>query len=64
MLVRLGKGLDGWALKHKGIGAMEMKGRSMPGWVRVQAAAYGDDALRAKLIAAALDFVRALPAKP
>lgn len=63
MLVRLGKGKDGWALEAGGIAAMVMQGRPMQGWVRAAPEAYGDDALRRRLIAAALDFVRSLPAK-
>ena len=59
MLVRLGKGKDGWALDIRGIVPMLSRGRHMQGWVR----AYGDDALRQKLIDAALDFNRSLPAK-
>jgi hypothetical protein len=35
----------------------------MHGWVRAGPDAFGDDALRRKLIDAALAFVRALPAK-
>ena len=63
MLVRLGKGQDGWALATPGIAPMIMQGRPMSGWVRAGAAAYGDDAIRRKLIEAALEFVRSLPAK-
>jgi hypothetical protein len=61
MLVRLGKGSDGWALAQPGIGPMISRGRPMSGWVRAGADAYGDDALRRKLLDAALAFVRALP---
>ncbi len=63
MLVRLGADRDGWALKTPGIAPMISRGRAMRGWVRAAPEAYGDDALRRKLLDAALAFVRALPAK-
>ena len=63
LLVRLGKGNDSWALSTPGIGPMIAQGRPMSGWVRAGPDAYGDDALREKLIDAALAFVRTLPAK-
>ena len=63
MLARLGKGYDGWALALDDIGPMISRGRPMGGWVRAGPRAYGDDALRGRLIAAALDFVRTLPSK-
>ena len=63
MLARLGKGNDGWALATPEIGPMISRGRAMAGWVRPTPAAYGDDARRRRLLAAALAFVRGLPAK-
>jgi hypothetical protein len=63
MLARLGKGRDGWALALDDIGPMIARGKAMGGWVRAGAKAYGEDALRRRLIAAALEFVRALPGK-
>ncbi|MGO4125287.1 TfoX/Sxy family protein [Inquilinus sp. YAF38] len=63
MLVRLGKGNDGWALEQPGIATMVMQDRPLPGWIRAGAAAYGDDALRRRLLDAALAFVRTLPPK-
>jgi hypothetical protein len=63
LLARLGKGRDGWALAIGGIGPMISRGKPMGGWVRAGPAAYGDDALRQRLLGAALDFVRGLPAK-
>jgi hypothetical protein len=63
MLARLGKGNDGWALELPGIVPMIMRGRRMHGWVRAGPDAFGDDALRRKLVSAALTFVRSLPAK-
>jgi hypothetical protein len=61
MLVRLGKGLDAWALDIDGVVPMMSRGRAMPGWVRCSPAVYGDDGLRAKLLAQAVAFVRSLP---
>ncbi len=63
MLVRLGKGNDGWALALPDVGPMISRGRAMDGWVRAGPAAYGDDAVRARLIEAALAFVKGLPPK-
>ena len=63
MLVRLGKGHDGWALALPDFAPMAMRDRPMQGWVRAGPAAFGDDALRRKLLQAALAFVRSLPAK-
>ncbi len=63
MLVRLGKDRDAWALKIPGIVPMLSRGRRMEGWVWAASEAYGSDALRRKLIDAALEFARSLPAK-
>lgn len=63
MLVRLGAGNDGWALATPDVVPMISRGRPMRGWVRAGSAAFGDDALRARLLDAALAFVRSLPAK-
>jgi hypothetical protein len=63
MLVRLGKGNDAWALATPGIAPMTMQGRQMHGWIRAAPDAYEDDALRHKLLKAAVDFNRSLPKK-
>lgn len=63
MLIRLGKGNDGWALEQPGVEPMVMHGRRMNGWLRAGPDAYGDDALRRKLLDGALAFVRTLPMK-
>jgi hypothetical protein len=63
MLVRLGKGRDAWALEISGIAPMVMQGRAMSGWVRASARAYGDDAIRHRLVDVALEFNRTLPKK-
>jgi hypothetical protein len=63
MLARLGKDKDGWALALPEIAPMIARGRPMQGWVRAGPGAFGDDALRRRLLDAALAFVRSLPAK-
>jgi hypothetical protein len=63
MLARLGKGRDSWALALDDVGPMISRGKAMGGWVRAGPKAYGEDALRRRLIAAALEFVQALPEK-
>lgn len=63
MLLRLGKENEAWALKLPGITPMMMRERRMPGWVRATPEAYGKDALREKLIQAALSFNSTLPKK-
>ena len=63
MLVRLGKGNDAWALATPGIAAMVSRGRQMQGWIRAAPEVYENDALRRKLLRAALDFTRSLPRK-
>jgi TfoX N-terminal domain len=63
MLARLGKDKDGWALALPEIAPMISRGRRMQGWVRAGPGAFGDDALRRRLLDAALAFARSLPAK-
>jgi hypothetical protein len=63
MLVRLGKGNDGWALEVDGIAPMVMNGRQMSGWVRTSAEVYASDAMRKRLLKAAVEFVKTLPPK-
>ena len=63
MLVRLGKGQDGWALQRSEIAPMVSRGKRMDGWVRAGPSAFGDDTLRQRLLDKALAFVRSLPAK-
>ncbi len=61
VLVRLGRGLDGWALERDGVAPMLSRGRPMSGWVRVAPEAFADDVLARRLLDAALEFVRSLP---
>ncbi|MBY5651202.1 TfoX/Sxy family protein [Rhizobium leguminosarum] len=63
MLIRLGKGNDGWALALPGVIQMLSGERVMHGWVRGGAEVYGDDALRRRLLDAALANVESLPSK-
>ena len=64
IMVRLGKGEDGWALAHPEIVTVTMGERATPGWVRVSPDASRDDeALRRKLMKKAIAFVSALPPK-
>jgi len=63
MLVRVGKSNDAWALAVAGGGPMLSRGKHMHGWVRANADVYGDDEMRRKLIASALQFVASLPRK-
>ena len=63
MLVRLGKGQDGWALEIDGVEPMYSGARRMQGWVRAAPHVYADVAMRQQLIEAALRFVRTLPRK-
>src|SRR5215510_4315828 len=63
MLARIGKMNESWALEMPGVVPMISRGRRMNGWVRAGPDAYGDDALRRKLLDAALKFTRSLPKK-
>src|SRR5271165_469959 len=63
LLARLGKGNGAWALSLPDVTPMISRGRTMVGWVRAGPIAYGDDAIRLRLIEAALAFVRGLPPK-
>jgi hypothetical protein len=63
MMVRLGKGNDGWALELPDVAPMVMSGKQMPGWVRAGPDACADDETRKRLLDAAVAFVRMLPPK-
>ncbi len=63
LLVRLGKGHDGWALDCPAIGPMVTRDRPLSGWIRAGSEAYGDDESGRKLIEAAISFVESLPVK-
>ena len=63
MLARIGEANETWALKLPGVAPMMMRSRRMRGWVRASMDVCGDDALRRRLIAAAIEFVQTLPEK-
>ncbi|HWU16254.1 MAG TPA: TfoX/Sxy family protein [Devosia sp.] len=63
LMVRLGKGNDGWALELPDVEPMVMSGRQMNGWVRAGLDTCADDDLRRRLLEAAVAFVRTLPPK-
>ena len=60
MLIRLGKGKDGWALAIPGVVPMTSGSRTIQGWVRAAPEVFGDDLLRAKLLAHAIKHARSL----
>jgi TfoX/Sxy family transcriptional regulator of competence genes len=62
LLVRVGKDRQQDALARPGARSMEMRGRTMEGYVRVDPAALTDDAVRS-WIQLARDFVQTLPPK-
>jgi hypothetical protein len=63
LLLRVGKDSETWANEIPGVATAIMHGRRMSGWVRATPEAYGNDALRQKLIDAALNFTGSLPKK-
>jgi TfoX/Sxy family transcriptional regulator of competence genes len=63
LLLRVGKDRQGDALARPGARPMEMRGRTMEGYVYVDPAVLDDRALRAWL-RLALAFVQTLPPKP
>ncbi len=63
MLARIGEENESWALSIPGVIPMIMRERRMRGWVRADIKICGNDALRRKLITAAIEFVSSLPEK-
>lgn len=61
ILLRLGKGNDGEALKITGVAPMVMGERPMEGWVRLAPDRAADGALLADLLGRARAFVEGLP---
>lgn len=57
LLIRLGKGRDGWALRLQGVEPMISRGKQIKGWVRVRPKAFDDDALCRKLLTQAVELV-------
>jgi hypothetical protein len=62
-MVRVGKPNEAEALALPHVRPMALTGRPMPGLVEVDADGLADDALRDRLLALALAFVRGLPPK-
>jgi hypothetical protein len=63
LILRVGKNNEAWANQIPGVATAIMGGRRMSGWVRATPEAYGNDALRQKLIDAAVHFTGSLPKK-
>jgi hypothetical protein len=63
LLLRIGSDNEVWANEIPGVATAIMRGRRMSGWVRVTTEVYSDDALRQKLIDAAVQFTGSLPQK-
>ena len=64
LMLRVGPGNEAWALEIPGVIPVIMRSRRMKGYVRATLPAYSSDAVRGKLVDAALDFNRTLPKKP
>lgn len=63
LMLRIGSDNEDWALKIPGVTPVVMRGRRMRGYVRATPEAYADDALRQRLLDAAVAFTRTLPSK-
>src|SRR5579863_7189988 len=63
LMLRIGSDNEEWALKIPGVTPVVMRGRRMRGYVRADPEAYADDALRQRLLDAAVAFTRTLPHK-
>ncbi|HKO14496.1 MAG TPA: TfoX/Sxy family protein [Acidobacteriaceae bacterium] len=63
LMLRVGRDNEGWALDLPGVAPVVMRGRRMHGYVRAAAEAWGDDAIRQRLLAAAVAFTSSLPRK-
>lgn len=63
LMLRVGPDNEAWALPIAGVTPVVMRGRRMKGYVRAAPEAYANDAVRQRLIDAALAFTRSLPKK-
>jgi hypothetical protein len=63
LMLRVGPENEKWALEIPGVTPVVMRERRMRGYVRAAPEAYGNDAVRERLIGAAVGFVRRLPKK-
>ena len=63
LMLRVGRDNEAWALAIPGVTPVAMRSRRMPGYVRAMPEAYADDAVRQRLLEAALAFTLTLPRK-
>lgn len=63
LMLRVGPANEVWALTLPGVVPVTMRGRRMHGYVRATPEAYADDALRQRLLDAAIAFTLSLPRK-
>jgi hypothetical protein len=63
LMLRIGADNEAWALKMAYVVPVVMRGRRMTGYVRAAPEAYADDAVRQRLLDAAVAFTRSLPRK-
>lgn len=63
LMLRVGPENESWALEIPGVVPVMMRKRRMRGYVRAGPEAYANDAVRARLLKAAVEFVRRLPKK-
>jgi hypothetical protein len=63
LMLRIGPANEAWALQIPGVTPVVMRGRRMKGYVRAAPEACADDAMRERLLDAALAFTRSLPKK-
>lgn len=63
LMLRVGRDNEAWALEIPGVVPVMMRGRRMHGYVRASQEVYADDALRQRLLDAAVAFTRSLPSE-
>jgi hypothetical protein len=63
LMLRVGPDNETWALTIPGVVAVVMRSRRMRGYVRASPEAYANDAVRQRLVDAAVAFTGALPRK-
>lgn len=61
LMLRVGPENEAWALALPGVIPVVMRGRRMKGYVRATPEAYANDAVRQRLLEAALAFTHSLP---
>jgi TfoX/Sxy family transcriptional regulator of competence genes len=63
LMLRVGRANEDWALMIPGVVPVLMRGGRMQGYVRATPEAYADDAIRQRLLEAAMAYTLALPRK-